>query len=359
MKKPGKTLGISTLAIILIICIVALVVKFEYKIKGPGRFIAKVEWTLVQIEQDKLQSNLIFHGERRNDQVYLFHFDRPDYVHLSLTPNIVIGQKIQAGEVTARFISTEDKIRLAALQGELKEAGASLAAFNTGAKEAYQKQVEEALQYAKAELAAFEPVLERQKVLFEKQLISEQELETAQAQYDLYKINVSLQEARLQTAKTGAKAEQIAVIQAKVAAVAQQLEIFNEKLDAESIKCPINGTIVRPNRSTGELVHVCGLDTMVVEMPVKASEIKYVKPGMKLTAYVSGSEENVIKTKVSSVDRNATFINLQPMYLITALVANDGDDIYNGMTGYMEISTGKTSVPEILGRAWAEFHFNK
>ncbi len=347
------------LAIILIIFIVALFARFEYKIKGPGRFIAKVEWTLVQIEQDKLQSNLLFQGDKRNDQINLFHFDRPDYVRLSMTPEIVIGGAIEAGQVAVKLVSTEDEIRLAALRGELEEANASLAALTTGAKEAFQKEVEKSLQYAKAELAAYEPVLKRQKALFERQLISEQELETTQAQYDLYKINVSVQEARLQAAKTGEKAERIAVIQAEVASIAQRLEIFYEKLEAQSIKCPIDGIIVQPNRSLGELVRVCGLDSMVIEMPVKGSKISSVKPGMTLTAYVSGSRKNIIKTKISSIDHNATLINLQPMYLVRALVANDDNSIYNGMTGYMEISTGKVSVLQLLEKAWANFHFNK
>jgi len=351
--------GFSALAIIFVLVFVALSIKFEYKIKGPGRFVANAEWTLEQVERDKLQSNLIYQNNAGSDQINLFHFDRPDYIHLSLTPGRSIGDRISAGDVIAKLVSAEDEIRLAALRGELYKAQASLATLNTCAKAALQQENKQALQYAKAELAAYEPVLERQKVLFEKQLVSQQELETTQAQYDLFKINVSLQQARLQAAKTGEKAEQIAVIEADVNATAKKLAIFNKKLDAETVTCPINGVLVQPDRSAGELSHVCDLDTVIIQMPIKASQVQRLEKGMMLKAYISGSKQNVIVTDISSINRNAIQVNGQPMFLVTAIVANEDGRILNGMTGYMEIHVGKVRVSSLLRRAWASFHFNQ
>jgi len=354
-----KTQGIFALAIIFILLLVSLLIKFEYKIKGPGLFIANAEWTLEQIEQDKLQSNLIYQNNSGNAQINLFHFERPDYIHLSITPGRALGDKIQAGDVIAKLVSAEDEIRLAALQGELYQSQANLATLNTGAKAALQQENQQALQYAKAEIAAYEPVLQRQKALFEKHLISEQELETAEAQYDLLKINVSLQQARLQAAKTGEKAEQIAAIQAKVNATAKKLAIFNTKLSAETVTCPINGVLVQPDRAAGELCHVCNLDTLIIQMPVKASDVQYLRNGMALKAFISGSKQNIITADIIGINRNAIQVNGQPMFLVTAAVANEDGRIFSGMTGYMAIHAGKIRVLTMLRRAFAGFHFNK
>lgn len=358
-KISKKTQGASALAIIFILVIVALLAKFEYKIKGPGRFVANAEWTLAQVEKDKLQSNLIYQNNAGNDQINLFHFDRPDYIHLALAPERAIGDRVQAGDVIAKLVSAEDEIRLAALQGELHQAQAKLATLNTGAKAALQQENQQALHYAKAELAAYEPVLKRQKALFEKQLVSEQELETTQAQYDLLKINVSLQQARLQAAKTGEKAEQIAVIEAEVQATAKKLAVFNKKLDAETVTSPISGLLVQPDRAAGELCHICALDTVVIQMPVQASEVQYLRNGMALKAFISGSKLNIITAVISSINRNAIEVNGRPMFLVTAVAANEDGRIFSGMTGYMAIHAGKIRVYTFLRRAFASFHFNK
>ena len=359
MKRLSKSfLRNGALALVIVIVLVAFVVPIEHQIKGPGRFIASAEWTLEQIEQDKLQTNLIFQGMQKNDQISLFHFNRPDFIKLSLMHDAIIGNKINSGDVVAKLVSSEDGIRLSSLQGEMNEAQASLAAINTGAKEAYKKEGQEALQYAKSQLAAYEPILKRQKILFEKKLVSEQELEESSAQHDLLKINVSLQEARLQAALTGEKKEQIAVIESKVRASGEQFKIFSKKMEAQIIKTPISGIIVQPDRSAGELVHICSLDTVVIQMPIKASELRYIKTGMTIIAFLPGSKREGIEAEIKHIDHNATQVNMQPMYLATAIAVNENNEIFSGMTGYMKINVGTVSVWTLLKRAWANFHFN-
>jgi len=360
MKKiTNKYLRLGVPMIVVLVVVIAFVIPVEQQIKGPGRFIAKTEWTLVQIEQDKLQANLIRQGMKRNDRISLFHFNRPDYITVSLLPSITVGESLNAGDAVARLVSAEDEIRLAALRGELNEARANLAALNTGAKEAFRKEGEEALNYAITQFQAYEPILERQKTLYEKKLISRQELETSQAQYDMLKINVSLQKARLQAAETGEKAEQIAIIEAKVRSAAEQLDSFFKKLEAETITTPISGTIVEPQRSVGELVHICNMDTMIIQMPIKAAEVKYVEPGMSLKALIAGSKSQIIEAEILGVDRNARMINMQPMFIATAAIVNSGEEIYNGMSGYMKINAGRITVWTLLRRAWSNFHFNR
>ena len=347
------------LVLILIVIITVLLVPIDYQIKGPGRLIANAEWTLVQLEQDKLQSNLIFQGVKKHDQISLFHFDRPDYINISMMPNNLIGDRISAGDVMAKLVSAEDKIRLSSLQGELDEAQASLASLNTGAKEAFQIEGQQALHYAKSQVEAHQLVLDRQKELFQKQLISEQELETSQAQYELLKINVSLQQARLQATKTGEKMEEIAVIEAEMRAAENQINVFRQKLEAETIKVPIDGILVQPDRALGELCHICNLDTIIIQMPIKASEVQFVKSGMPIEIHIAGLKNNLINANVHSVDRNAMQVNGQPMYLATAMVVNENDDIHNGMTGYMKINAGRIGPWTLLNRAWNNFQFNR
>jgi hypothetical protein len=336
---------------------VALFVKFDYKIKGPARLVAYSEWTLSNVEQDKLISNHVYNGVQNQHDIMLFHFERPDFVRFSLNTELHQGDLVREGDIIAHFMSSNDALHLAELTGLLKQAKANLAALETGEKQAFQQEASEALAYAKAELQAYEPVLKRQIELHEKNLISDQDLEIAQAQYDLYKINVSVQEARLQSVKTGEKEEAISIIEAQAKSISDQLAIFQEKIDAASIKSPIHGIIVQPDHALAELCHICELDSMVVQMPVKLSELKNVKIGDPMTINVPGSD--IINVKVSNINQSATFINLKPMYLVSTVVPNPNYRIKHGMTGNVEIKTGKSTLFDIIAESWTSFRFNK
>ena len=354
-----KTLGFITLSTLLVLSAIALFIKFDHKITGPARFVAYSEWILVNSEQDKLQSNHYYNGLQNRHDMVLFHFERPDFVQFSLNADLQFGTMVNEGEVVAQFLSSEDAIRLAELSGEVTESRASLSALETGEKEALQREASEALTYAKAELAAYEPVLKRQKELHAKNLISDQELEISQAQYDLYSINVSVQKARLQSSQTGQKVETIAIIEAEIDAVSKQLELFQKKLDASSIKSPVHGILVQPDRANRELCHICEIDSMIVQMPVKASDIQHVEIGMPMIVNVPGSTNKAEELSVRGIDFNASMINLQPMYIVSAVLPNTDRRVKHGMTGNIEIIAGQATLLDMLSQSWKSFRFNK
>ncbi len=356
-KLSRKTLGLVTLVILAMLIAVALLVKFDYKVKGPARLVAYSEWTLSNVEQDKLIGSHVCNGQHKQHNMTLFHFQRPDFVRFHLNSDLRIGDIVEAGALIAQFNSSEDAMLLAGTQGSLDEAEANLAALSVGEKPAFQQEASQALTYAKAELAAYEPVLKRAKELHTKNLISDQELEITQAQYDLYEINVSVQEARLQSVKTGQKEEAISVIEAQVQAISDQLAIYQEKLNAAAIKSPVNGMLIQPDRALAELCHICELDSMIVQMPVKASEVKNIEYGAPMAVNISGSEN--IELKVTGINYGATMVMGQPMYIVSAVSPNPGYKIKHGMTGNVEIITGKTTLLNMLAESWTSFRFNK
>lgn len=359
MKRLSKkSIGLVTLAALVLLLVVSLFVKFETTLKGPGRFVASSEWTVVQVEQDKVQSVLISNGVKQQHDIQLFHFNRPDYVQVQLQPGLNVGSWVEKGTLIASISSHEDQLRLASLYGELQQAQANLNALSTGAKTALQEEMQRAVEYAQTQLEAYEPILQRHKDLFEQQLISEQEYDTVRAQYDLYKIEKELQEARLQAAKTGEKQEALDIFQAQIQSISDQLDILQEKSQAETIRSPISGIVVRPDRNLGEIIHICNTDTMVIQMPVKASDIPSVQLGMTLTAKAQGASEN-FRMLVSGISHNSTLINLQPMFMVMAEFENPNRRLIHGMTGNMEIATGQSTWWNMLTDAWQDFRFNR
>ncbi len=356
-RLSRKTLGLITLVIILVLIAIALFVKFDYKVKGPVRLVAYSEWTLNNVEKDKLITNHIQNGNKNQHDMTLFHFQRPDFVQFALNSDLHIGDVVEQGAMIAHFVSSEDAMLIATLKGSLQQAQANLSALSVGEKQAFQQEASQALSYAKAELAAYEPILNRAKELHARKLISDQELEITQSQYDLYKINVSVQEARLQSVKTGQKQEAISVIEAQVQSIADQLAIYQGKLNASTIKTPVRGMLVKPNRTLAELCHICELDSMIVEMPVEASEIQNIHIGAPMVVNVSGSK--TVELQVAAIDHSATMVMLQPMYIVSAVLPNLDYHIKHGMTGQAEISAGKSTLWNMLAESWTSFRFNK
>lgn len=359
-KKISKRfVGLIIVGVICVLFLLSLFIKIDQKIKGPARLAAQSEWFLSQPDLDKIITTTIHHDTEQIGQFSLFHFDRPDYVEFSIKQDLKPGEQVLAGDIVATLFSHEDQMRLAELSGQLMQSKARLLALQTGAKQTYQEEMSRALEYAKAELAAYKPVLQREKELHQKKLISDQQLEIVQSQYDLYEINVELQEARLLSARTGEKSEEVQIIRSQIETFSDQIELLNKKFNAARIKTPMSGTIVEADREKGELLHICSIDKMVAQIPVQESEIRYIKPGSKILLAISSSQNRIRECTVTNIDQQAQQINLKSMYMVTALIDNTDHTISPGMTALVEISAGNTTLWELLKRSWITFRFNK
>ena len=358
-RRDKKTIGQITLIIVAVFLLVSLFIQFDYTIKGPGRFVAQAEWTISQMEQDKLLTRLFSNDFTQKTETSLYHVNRPDYISFRVKDGMAVGNQLSAGEIVAQITSIEDQLRLTSSLGQLQQANAQLAAQKTVLKHTLQEEANRTLQLAKAQLAAYEPVLKRQQELYDQNLISSQEFEITRAQHELYQIDVALQDARVQTARTGEKAEALAVIETQIRASADELELLQKKAAAETYRAPIAGILVQPDIALGELLHLCKTDTMVVQMPIKVTDIQYVKPGQKVHAYVFGEGRLPGIVTVIGISQSTRMVNRQPMYIAAAYVENQDQKLLQGMTGTFVIMTGRASLMEMMRRSWKNFRFNK
>ncbi|MDZ7371751.1 MAG: hypothetical protein ONB12_11330 [candidate division KSB1 bacterium] len=359
MNKRHKQLLLRVSGAALLILLAALFfARFDYRVKGPALLVPKAEWTIVQSEQDKLLTRLVQNDRGFVTTIELFHISRPDYVSLQIRPDLEQGKRLEANEVAAQLTSLEDQIRLSETLGLLEQANAQLQALKTGLKPTMQEEANQELQYAKVQLAAYEPILHRYQELFEKSLISRQQFDSVKAQYELYRIDVALKEARLRTAKTGEKAEMLAVIEAQIRSAATQMELLKKKASAESIRTPISGIVGLPDRLNGELFHLCSNDSLVVQMLIKPQDAPLVKPGQSVSVFIYGKGKIAAPARVLSISPNSRLVQVQPMYVALAVISNAGD-LAPGMSGRYTLQTAKYSGWDLLRRSWKTYRFNK
>ncbi|MBD3288493.1 hypothetical protein GF337_06775 [candidate division KSB1 bacterium] len=343
-----KKIVIFGAAIVLIVLVLTFV-KTPYTIKAPCRVVAQHEWTLTQIQPDKLTSKLVKNDSNMVQHFSLLQFDRQDFVEFSLTPQLIQGMPVRAGDVMGKMVSSENRLELVNFKGELEKARASYQSLISGEKASLQAEARKAIEYARAKLNAFEPKLKRSRALYQKELISKEESEIAEATYETLRLNVALQEARLRVLQTGEKEESIRIIEADIERLQDQIEVLQNKMAHEVIKSPIDGVIIDPNLEQGVLFQVSKIDSMVLQIPIKEEKRKYVHQGQKVRFYTPDRKLSV-SCYVQLVGNQVRLVSGRPMVIVNSVIKNPENRLLPGGSGYAKIYCGKISLWKRLQR---------
>ncbi|MFH1009288.1 MAG: HlyD family efflux transporter periplasmic adaptor subunit [Candidatus Latescibacterota bacterium] len=331
--------------------ILARVTRWQYTIRGPCRLVAQKEWSLIQVESDKLLSRLVTNSPYMRTDFYLRQFDRPDFVRFSLTPKIQEGALVRQGEVIGTLGSLDNESQWARLQAELDRSRANLRLLLGGEKAEVQDEARRALDYAKAQRDVFEPTLRRSQQLYEKQLISPDEMERAEATSRLLELKILVADARLKTAQSRATPEEIDVAKAGILSVKRQMEAAQAKLNAGQISVPIEGLITSPY-SGDTLCTVIKVDTLIAQIPVDERQIHYLRIGSAAQVNVSGLGSRPFVGQIVSIGQSAQPIHGRAMFIVTGSIANPDLQMRPGMTGFARIYCDKVSWPTLLKRWW-------
>jgi hypothetical protein len=336
--------------VVLLLIVLFIFIKLPYSIKGPCYFSAQIEWSLGQTEPDKLLSRIINNDTNQIQGFTLLQFDRQDFVQFSLDASIRNGMWINKGQVVATISSTEDQLFLTDLRGQLRRTEANLLFLRTGEKIALQEEAIQALNYAKAELAAFKPQLDRRQKLFEQGLISHEEWEIATTTNELYQNNIALHEARLLAVQSGERTESLNLMEAELARIQQQIEGMQKKLSLGRLISPIDGLLTY-HLEDSLICKVSKIDTLVIQIPVRAEERKYIKIGQIVKIY--NPDTNLyFSGLVSKIASLPSLFNGQSMYLIKSIIANTERNFLPSMTGFARIHCDNISIWGHLQRAW-------
>lgn len=335
--------------------VLSFLVKFDHYLKTPCRFVAQAEWKVIQSEPDK-----IFSVIKRNDtnliqQFNLMQISRPDYIHYTINDSIFKAGVVKKGDLVARVHSFQDQIMLAQLQGLRNVAKADVEVMTTGEKPAIREEAIQTLNHARAQYTNFTPQYERVKKLYEQKLASDNEMDIAQATFDLYKVNVALAEARVKVVETGEKSSEILKSRNELDDYENQIQVLEQKLNAQFVKAPINGIISETLLDSTVLCLVSKMDTMVVQIMLREYQIKYIKPGSPVKVYYTGFRGRVDSSRVASIGNKAELIYGMPVYIAKAQIANNALDILPGMTGYVKIKAGKTDIVSLIKMEWDNY----
>lgn len=246
--------------------------------------------------------------------------------------NFEEGQRVQQGEVLAVLDDTEYKAEYERALADVKVAQERLTEALEGNRPEEISQAEAELEEAKAQLAQAESVLKRRRELFERGILTAQELEDAVSQHDALKARVNRLSAALILMRAGPRIERKRQAEAELQRAQAELVRAKWRLDNTIIYAPIDGTILKKNAELGNLVNpiafngsfslceMADLTRLEVELNIQERDISRIFKGqfcrIRADALPEMSYEGYVSRRLPIADRAKSAIPVRVRIII-------------------------------------------
>ena len=202
------------------------------------------------------------------------------------------------------------------------------------------------MEYAKARHAEQLKVLERSKILLERNVITLAEYEIDERRERLDAIRVSIAEADLGSALTGAQSSRLEIFRSQIADEVRKLNITKQVLAEMTLTSPISGQLFFP-LDTDSLLMVGNTDSMVVMLPIQKVSQGRVDWGSNLI--LKGYDFQIdIQPHQISLDNQILRSGKNQLILARILVDNSDQKLRPGQLLEATMSYESSSVFQIL-----------
>jgi HlyD family secretion protein len=280
------------------------------------------------------------------------HGDIHDVVEATGTINAVITVQVGSqvsGVIAKLFVDFNSRVHKgdivalidpALFQGAVQQAEADLNSAKANLLAAKAN-----LEKSKASLVQTKADFERASQLTRENIISQQQLDLAKANYD--SMNASV----------GAAAANVTQAEAQVNQKAAALQVAQTNLNYTVIRSPIDGTVVARNVDVGQTVAASlqaptiftiaqDLKKMLVYTKTDESDVGNIKPGKQVTFKVDAFPKETFHGTVSQVRMNPTTVQNVVTYDTMIEFDNPELKLFPGMTAYVTIPVA--SVQNVL-----------
>lgn len=166
---------------------------------------------------------------------------------------VKLGDKVKKGDLLIQLDEVNIRNQIKQAESALQVAKANLANIKAGNRPENIQISEAQLKQAQANLELQAKNLERMKKLYEEELISKQQYDSAVAAYNSAVAQARVAEESLSLAKQGASKETLEVAEAQVKQAAVALEIAESQLEKARLTAPFSGYVTMIKISEGEM----------------------------------------------------------------------------------------------------------
>ncbi len=337
-------------------------VELIYSISSRGILYPGKEWVLSRTADGNLINSLKDNFHNSITEYTVTEFQRGDLANFVVQPGVFQKPYVQKGDTIASISSQTERRRKTELMGELERQQRLLTVYATGERIqdiniAYQRKI-----LALNEFETQQRISERNKVLFGRGHIPEEEYEISVNELNIKEQNYLIAQTQYEALKSGAKPEQLDLVKANIESITQQIGQLEELMDAFTITSPISGKIVKQQGANGTyeaILRVAQTDSYVLMVPVDVYHLPYIQAGQQLHFRTPGSRE-VFSARIAGFDNAVQMLDGRQKIFITAFtdMSTDALRFYPSMLVEVTIPSEPISVKEYLLRMVNEVYNN-
>jgi hypothetical protein len=346
-NRRNKILLIAAVSVIIVIIAIFLIpIKLPYSIRAYCRIQPAQKWVLTSGNNGQLSTNLTDYRSGTSKGYNISQFAREGTMKLTFSSKIDTGGYVRVGDTIATIYSSETEENLAELNGQLAIIRATLAAQSRGEKESIIHEYELKLAKAQEEEANKRLILNREKAMLEKHLVSQEDYDLVSNQESLLVVGIGIAKSQLESARTGVKSEQIELLQTEIEALQKRIDALNKRAESFSIVSPITGKISR-QYSPDTLLVISDNTSYVALIPFRLREAAHLTPNLRVRVYADGSKHK-IQGRLTFIDRDVYSLSGEQACVATAIVEDNGADLTTGMFGNCIVRCEPVPLPEFI-----------
>lgn len=326
----------------------ALPIDIPYTVSTVGKVLPAAEWMLVRDDEGSIGTRLQDHREGTLRSANIHKFDRGDAVRYHMNPAMRARARVSAGDTVLQIHSNETARQFAVATGEMAAAQSAVSLYASGEKDALVAREEQSLARALELVEQQGRTLERLRALRERELVSEQELEIAASQLEIFQAEADMARADLNVVRTGAKPEQLHLARAETQARRLEMEALAERLTMQTIRSPISGVAVR-SFGSDTLLTIRDTSTAIVVMPIAWRDVGTLKLNQTVRMELDQSARE-ITGRIIEIGDSVERLGTEQVVLVTALIGEMPEEILAGGVIRCRIETDPVRLFEYVRR---------
>ena len=304
-------------ALLLVAAVLAgLPIRIPYSIEAQGKIVPQREWTLVRQQEGTLVATLRNNLRGAVERYTVMGFDRGDRVTFQKNPLVVEGAAIDPGDTLGIYRSEELQRQWIQLKGDLADELARTAVDESGRKEPIVWAARIELERSRSQRVWQEREVDRLRKLWQRQLISDAELDQARNTLDQQRLQEEWAEAQVQVVRSGSKEQELEWRRSRILAMQEELGILGARLEKAVIRGPIGGLV--STLASGDTIAVVYDTTSFISlMPVRWQERGHVARRQPVEIPLAGK---VLPATIVHIGQTAHSVGGQQYFSTKALI---------------------------------------
>lgn len=303
--------------------------KFPYSLEVVGKIFPHKQWVVTQSFNGVLTAVLRDNIQGKIDSYFVTEVERGDPVRFNIHRSIVTGVYVAKGDTIGWIDSNELERQLVQLNRELRSQKALLRVASTGEKESMVLEAERVLEHARETYDEHRKIVARLEKLSGSGLVPYQDYEIALSTQNLFKINIEIADAQLQSVQTGLKQEEIEMISSQITSLEEEIDTLLERSENYTLTSPLSGVVFETTPGD-TLVNIGDTSSYTVIIPLKLKSRNYVNLQQKVKYNIEGINTS-LSGNILKLGNVVHILNGEQVLLATASLNAESKNLLNGI----------------------------